>query len=120
MWWGRGEGRDALRSVVLNTGLECSAEDCVPFKKILPRLVLGNVDVVLIDIGAFPQAAMEAIHAASLKSSVPVLAIGSSADSNLILQAHKSGARQFLDRSQPPDELISAMAMPNLRAKGEY
>ena len=36
------EGRDALRQIVLNTGLECSADDCVPFKKIVPRLVLGN------------------------------------------------------------------------------
>jgi pilus assembly protein CpaE len=114
------EGRDALRQVVLNTGLECGAEDCVPFKKILPRLVLGNVDLVLIDIGAYPQAAMEAIHAASLKSSVPVLAIGPSTDPNVILQAHKLGARQFLDRNHPRDELISAMETLHLADKTQY
>jgi pilus assembly protein CpaE len=114
------EARDALRQVVLNTGLECGAEDCVPFKKILPRLVLGNVDVVLIDVGAYPQQALEAIHAASHKSSVPVLAIGASTDQNVILQAHKLGARQFLDRNHPRDELIGALEMLHLADKTQY
>ncbi len=114
------EGRDALRQVVLNTGLECGAADCVAFDKILPRLVLGNVDVVFVDVGAPPQAALQAIHAASLKTSVPVLAIGSSLDPSVILQAHKSGARQYLDRSQPRDELIAAMEKLHLADKTQF
>jgi pilus assembly protein CpaE len=102
-------GRDELRQVVLNTGLECGSEDCVAFGKLLPRLVLGNFDVVLVDVGANPKAGLEAINAASRKAAVPVLAIGAGDDANVVLQALKSGARHFLDRSKPRDELIVAM-----------
>lgn len=113
-------GRDALRQVVLNTGLECGLEDCVPLKKTVTRLVVGDVDVVLVDVSANPQDALEAIHAATLKTSAPVLAIGSHSDANLVLSAHKSGARQFLDNERPRDELILAMEKLHLADKPTY
>jgi pilus assembly protein CpaE len=114
------EGRDALRQAVLNTGLECGAEDCVPLKKILPRLVLGNADVVLVDVAGNPKDALEAIRAASLKTSAPVLAIGPSGDANVVLQAHRHGARQFLDQSKPRDELIAAVERLHPPEKTSY
>lgn len=114
------DGRDALRQVVLNTGLECGADDCVALKKMMPRLVLGNVDVVLVDVSMNPQAALEAIHSASLKTSAPVLAVGSGDDPNLILTALKSGARQYLDRKRPRDELIVALEKLHLADKTSY
>ena len=114
------QAREALRQVVLNTGMECAAEDCVPFKNILPRLVLGNVDVVLVEVSPNPQPAFDAIHAASSRTSAPVLAIGSNVDANVVLQAHKSGARQFLDSSRPRDELILALEKLHLTEKASF
>lgn len=113
-------GRDALRQVVLNTGLECGAEDCVALKKIMPRLVLGDFDVVLVDVSLNSSSALEAIQAASSRSAAPVLAIGSNGDSNLILQAHKAGARQYLDGARPRDELILAIEKLHLSDKTAY
>lgn len=105
----QGEGRDALRQVVLNTGLECGSDDCVAPQHLLPRLVLGQFDVVLVDVGRESKTSLDAIETASTRSSAPVLAIGPSEDPALILKAQRAGARQFLDRNQPRDELIVAM-----------
>lgn len=114
------EGRDALRQVVINSGLECAADDCVSLQKVMPRLVLGNVDLVLVDFGPQPEHALKAIESASAKSKVPVLAIGPSSDPQLILQAQRSGARQFLDRSHPRDELISAIEKLHLGDREQF
>lgn len=102
------EGRDSLRQIALNTGFECAADDCVTVRKLLPRLVLGNCDLVLVQMST-PEVGLEAIRSAAQKTTVPVLAIGPTTDPQVILEAQRAGARQFLDQSHARDELVNAI-----------
>jgi pilus assembly protein CpaE len=99
---------DRLRQVVLAVGLECAADDCVAFADLPVRLARTPADLVLVAIGPNPAAALPVIQDAA-RTPTPVLAVGPSSDSQQILQAIRSGAREYLDEAHLRDELLSGL-----------
>src|SRR5262245_57588043 len=102
------EKRDFYHQVVLNQGLVCRAEDCVPYDGLSGRLGQGQADVVVVVVGSGDPAALTAIREAS--RTIPlVLALGPGHDAQLILEAMRSGATDFLDHARPREELTRVL-----------
>ncbi len=102
--------RDWYRQMVLNLGLECGADDCVPYSKLHHRLVEAEAELVLVAIGHEPHQGVEAIQGASAKVSTPILAIGATDDARQVLEVLRAGAREFIDIDNARDELLKALA----------
>jgi pilus assembly protein CpaE len=105
--------RDYLRQVVLSLGLECDARDCVLYRELLMRLTQGEAPLVIVVIGREPQSALASIRQAANFGGLTVLATGPSQDPQLILQAIRTGAREFLDQKRLRDDLSTALAKLN-------
>jgi pilus assembly protein CpaE len=97
-------------------GLECGAEDCVPFPELPVRLSRGNVDLVLVRVGADPNPALGAIRQAATQTGAPILALGPATDVEHVLQTSRSGAREYLDEKRFQADLEAALE--KLRAAG--
>jgi pilus assembly protein CpaE len=102
-------GAEPVRQVLLGLGLECSATDVVPFTDLPVRLSQGPVDLVLLRIGTDRDAAFRAIQQAAGQTGAPVFAFGPVSDVGHVLQASRSGAREYLDESRLGDDLQAAL-----------
>jgi pilus assembly protein CpaE len=99
---------DRLRPIVLGVGLQCAAGDCVSFADVPIRLAQAPADLVLVALGPNPETAWPVIQNTA-RTSTPVLAVGPSTDSRQILQAIRSGAREYLDEAHLREELLAAL-----------
>jgi pilus assembly protein CpaE len=99
--------RDLYRQTALGVGLECDPEDCVPYDDLAVRLAQGRVDLVLVVTGSQPAAAAPVIEQAAAQ--VPVLATGPYRTPESIMQAIRSGAREYLNESRLREELTAAL-----------
>lgn len=105
----RGRNGDALRQAILSVGLECEAQDCVTHAQLPVRLTQGPVDLVLVVMGAHEETDLAALQHAATYLDLTVLAVGSTFDAQLILKAHRAGAKLFLDESKLREELQNAL-----------
>src|SRR5439155_20137419 len=103
------EPSDQVRRVLLGMGLECGAADCVPFHEIPVRLAQGPVDLVLVRMGAQPDAALSAIRQTATLTGAPILALGPTSDAQRILQTSRFGAREYLDECRLQEDLEAAL-----------
>lgn len=106
---GNGVNPLELRQVLHGAGLECAAEDCNPLGQLESRLAQGGADLVLVALGEDNDAALHAIRQAAEITSAPILAIGPTNDSSLVLRALRCGARQYLDSQDLRDDLDLAL-----------
>jgi pilus assembly protein CpaE len=101
--------REAMRPIVLGAGVECGLGDCVSFTDLPVRLAKAAADLVLVALGTDLPGAQSAIHYASTHTRGPVLAVGPSSNPQPILQAIRSGAREYLDEARLREELRAAL-----------
>ncbi len=97
--------RDQVRPLVLGAGLDCTAEDCVGFDDLPARLAQAPAGLVLVVLDPDRATTNRAIQYAAGHAGAPVLAVGSAAESQPILEALDSGARKFIDVTRFRDEL---------------
>jgi pilus assembly protein CpaE len=100
---------EQLRQLILNVGLDCAVEDTVPLSQLDERLPQVIPDLVLVHFGQETEAGVEAVRRACQQAPCPVLAMGPSDDSQLVLRAMRAGAREYLDAADARNELDSAL-----------
>jgi pilus assembly protein CpaE len=81
----------------------------VPFAELPVRLSQGPPDLVLLRIGSDRDAALRAIQQAVGQTAAPVFAFGSASDVEQVLQASRSGAREYLDERRLGEDLQAAL-----------
>jgi pilus assembly protein CpaE len=101
--------RDYLRQLALSLGLECGAADCVSHGDLKVRLAREPHDLILVVIGSHVVQSLAVIQQAATHSKAPVLAAGPSNDPQVILQAIRGGAREYLDETNLREELNAAL-----------
>jgi pilus assembly protein CpaE len=105
---GEGNGRrDEFRQGALSEGLACDSSDCVSLADLPVRLSRGAADLVLVQLTG--SAGFDALRYAAAHTAAPVLAVGPTHDSQAILQAVRSGAREYLDEARFRTELPAAL-----------
>lgn len=101
--------RDRLRQAVLGLGLQCKANDCVSYDELPARLEEGLVDLVLVGLGTNLAQGLAVLEYTHQHTNVPIFAVGLSCDSNQILQAIRSGAREHIHEDDVREELLHAL-----------
>ena len=100
---------EKLRTQLLGAGLECGAADRVLLTDLEARLAQVGADLVAVHVSFDPAPALAIIQKVSARMSAPVLAIGSTSDSKLVIQALRGGAREYLDEDKLREELPAAL-----------
>jgi pilus assembly protein CpaE len=107
--------RDQLRQQMLGMGFECGAADCVAHAA-LPVRLAQETDLVLVGTSGAEEDVLAALKYASKHGAGLVLAVGAAQDAKLILQAQRSGAREYIDQGRLEEEL--PLALERLRQAG--
>jgi len=104
-------GADAreLRRVVLGSGLECGAQDCVPWNDLAMRLGQGDADLVLVHVDQREQESWQALQGASALTEARILAVGASRDERVISRAQDLGISEVLDNTNFRESLDDAL-----------
>lgn len=103
------ERREQVRRVLLGEGLTCEADDAVGFEALPARLAGVKADLVLVVTNGAREAAMEAIRTAHSVANAPILVTGEKATVELVREAMRAGAREFLDAARFREELSEAL-----------
>lgn len=109
-------GAKELRHFMLGSGLDCGAEDCVPWSNLAIRLGRGDVDVVLVIMKQNSPEAWEAIRQARDLTESPVMVALPARDTDGAQQARRLGVAEVLDG----DNLRASLddAVERCRAQG--
>ncbi len=112
---GDSEQRAVLQVLVDSTSVARAVHSAanfptVPSDPVMRRIQSANPDVVLVDIPADnPTPALRAIEVLQQESpQVPIFAIGSLSQPQIIVNAMRSGAREFIERPTTTTELLEA------------
>lgn len=98
-----------LRAQLLSAGLECGAADCVLLAGLEPRFAQAGADLVAVYVSPPSEPALALIQKAAARLSAPVLAIGPTSDPQLVIQALRSGAREYLDEDKLREDLPTVL-----------
>jgi pilus assembly protein CpaE len=102
-------GSEAIRQLLLGMGLECASGDCVAHADLPVRLAQNPAELVLVQAGAEPSAAVGAVRQALPLTKAPIMVMGPAADAGQILQYLQAGAREFLDEARLQENLENAL-----------
>ena len=113
----RQERSERVRRILLGEGLICEAEDVVGFDRLASRLAGAKADLVLVAIDdavgdadkEVDEEAKRAIRDAHHATDAPILAIGDEPTVEVIRQAMRLGAREFLSMARLREELCEAL-----------
>src|SRR5437868_2202195 len=98
-----------LRQLVLNSGLECAADDCVTHEQLASRLVAAPADLLLVVVGANMASAEAAINNSARHTKAPIWAIGTNTDATQVLHILRCGASEYLNINQLRQDLLGAL-----------
>lgn len=101
--------RDQYRQVLINSGIECGADDSVVYGDFLSRFNRGGADILVFLTGSDPDETLKMVQSVHEKSSLPILIVGPSHDAQLIMQSMKAGAREYIDVNQVRSGLLKAL-----------
>jgi pilus assembly protein CpaE len=101
--------RQELRRVTLGEGLDCDAADAVTLEALPGRLAEVEPDLVLVACEDQAEEALAALRAAHHTSGAPLLAVGSLRNAELVRQAVRHGANEFLDLERFREELAAVV-----------
>lgn len=96
---------EELRRILLGEGLTCEADDAVGFEGLPSRLAGGKADLVLVAVNATDEEALAAIRTAHQVTDAPILAAGEGATMEVVREAMRAGAREFIDLARFREEL---------------
>jgi pilus assembly protein CpaE len=94
---------------VLGTGLKCDAADCVSYRELPERILRGPADLIVFSLGSQPAATLPFLRKTTTQTKVPIVAIGSTSNPEEILQALRSGAREYLHESELGEGLLATL-----------
>ena len=103
------EHRDPHRQILINCGVDCGADDAVLYGDLAARMNRGGAELLVVFLGNQPRETLKLIEKVHEKSALPILMFGPSHDAELILQAMKAGARDYLDGNHPRESLTKAL-----------
>jgi len=106
-----------LRQLVLGSGLNCEAEDCVAWNDLAVRLGQGDVDVVLVSLEGADERLWRALQEVGTLTGSPLMAIGAEVDDDVQQRAQQLGVRQII----PPDDVRRSLdeALERMRNEGQ-
>lgn len=111
--------RDALKSMLLGMDRVWLEAECSRYEFFADVVAQTNPDIGVVAIDSNPAKALELVaqlHEASPKCCILVLS--SSTDGNLILQAMRAGAKEFLSQPIKLDDLVQALERIGSRGLG--
>lgn len=100
---------DELRRILLGEGLTCEAEDVVGYDGLPGRLAGAKADLVLVSCNGAGDEALAAIRTAHQITDAPILAVGPRVTVEVVREAMRAGAREFLDLARLREELSEAV-----------
>jgi pilus assembly protein CpaE len=105
----RQERSARVRRILLGEGLICEADDVVGFDRLGSRLAGAKADLVLVAVDDADEEAKVAIRDARHATAAPILAIGDEPTVEIIREAMRLGAREFLSMARLREELSEAL-----------
>lgn len=106
-----------LRQVVLGSGLDCEAADCVAWHDLAVRLGQSDADVVLVSLEAADDSIWQVLQEAGQLTRSPLLAIGDRSDALVQQRAQQLGVGHII----PPADVRRALdeTLERLRREGQ-
>jgi len=102
--------REALKSMLLGMDTIWLEAECSRYEFFADVVAQTNPDIGLVAIDADPQKALELVgRLATASADCAVLVVSSSNDGNLILQALRAGAKEFLTQPLRLEDLLAAL-----------
>ncbi len=101
--------REGLRRILLGEGLTCETHDAVNLDAMASRLAQVEADLVLVVCDEAVEPALCAIRVAHNASSAPIIAVGSLNNPEMIRQAMRAGAKEYLELGRLREELGQAL-----------
>jgi pilus assembly protein CpaE len=89
--------------------------DAYPDLDQVPRLVHGSPDVVLLDLDANPEHALDLVETICAGSQVTIMVYSSSLDSDMMLRSMRAGAREYLTYPITAPALAEALVRASAR-----
>lgn len=111
--------RDALKSMLLGMDMIWLEAECSRYEFFADVVAQTNPDIGLVAIDHDPTKALELVARVSESSpNCAVLVVSSSTDGNLILQAMRAGAKEFLTQPVRIEDLLAALGRISERKFG--
>ena len=111
--------RDALKSMLLGMDMIWLEAECSRYEFFADVVAQTNPDIGLVAIDQDPQKALELVaKVAESSPNCAVLVVSSSTDGNLILQAMRAGAKEFLTQPVRIEDLLGALGRISERRFG--
>jgi pilus assembly protein CpaE len=102
--------REALKSMLLGMDMIWLEAECSRYEFFADVVAQTNPDIGLVAIDADPQKGLELVgRLAAASPDCSVLVVSSSSDGNLILQALRAGAKEFLTQPLQITDLLAAL-----------
>jgi pilus assembly protein CpaE len=98
-----------VRAVVLRAGLECPAGNVLMIDLAELQLPTQRPELVVLVLDADPERGLAALGELQLSAGGPVLVVGPTADSRLVLRALRSGAMDYVDEAELDTDLTTAL-----------
>lgn len=112
--------RDALKSMLLGMELVWLEAECSRYEFFADVVAQTNPDIGIVAIDRDPAKGLELVSRLAQQSpECAVLVISSSGDGNLILQALRAGAKEFLTQPVRIDDLLGALGRIGQRRLGQ-
>ena len=97
------------RQILLGSGLDCTADDCVSWEQLPVRLGRGDADLVLVEVAEAAEAAWRALEEAGDLTAAPRMAVGVGGNVELANRARRLGAVEWLDQADLRHSLDEAL-----------
>jgi pilus assembly protein CpaE len=108
-----------IREALLRNGHDCPAANVLTLGQAADRLAHAQPELVILALGPHPELAQEVLAQIHQVSPSPVLAVGPTGDTRLVLRALRSGAEDFIDEAEVDGELPAAIARLRRGAGGQ-
>jgi pilus assembly protein CpaE len=115
--------REALKGLLLGMDMIWLEAECSRYEFFADVVAQTNPDIGLVAIDADPQKGLELVgRLAASSPDCAVLVISSSSDGNLILQALRAGAKEFITQPVRIEDLLAALGRISQRrfGRGEH
>ncbi|MBN1908243.1 MAG: response regulator [Pirellulales bacterium] len=111
--------RDALKNLLLGMDMVWLEAECSRYEFFADVVGQTHPDIGLVVMDASPEKALELVSSlAETSPECSVLVVSSSSDGNLILQAIRAGAKEFLTQPIRVDDLVAALGRISERRFG--
>ncbi len=112
--------RESLKNLLLGMEMVWLEAECSRYEFFADVVAQTNPDIGMVAIDTDPQKALDLVtRLSSASPNCIVLVVSSSNDGNLILQALRAGAKEFLTQPVRIDDLVAALGRINDRRFGQ-